>query len=172
MNLDDIPRGSHCVLDTNILIYAEDAASLQTQRLLRRIEERDLTAVLPQPVWQETMHLLMVKEAIMLGHVRGPNPARQLAGKPDVVKRLTLYRDKIRSLVTLGIGFEPCHEADLMSHALDIQERYGLLTTDSLIAAIAIRIEADAVVSADARFRVVKGLKVYAPSDLKLYPAS
>jgi predicted nucleic acid-binding protein len=168
MNPDDIPSGSHCVLDTNILVYAEEAASLQAQRLLRRIEEGDLTAVLPQPVWQETMHLLMVKEAILRGHIRGPNPARQLAGKPDVVKRLMMYRDKARSLATLGIGFEPCHEADLMSQALEIQERYGLLTNDSLIAAVAIRIEADALVSADARFRVVKGLKVYAPSDLAL----
>ncbi len=168
MNPDDIPSGSHCVLDTNILIYAEEAASLQTQRLLRRIEERDLTAVLPQPVWQETMHLLMVKEAIMLGHIRGPNPARQLAGKPDTVKRLSLYRDKVRALVTLGMGFEPCHEADLMSQALEIQERYGLLTNDSLIAAIAIRIQADALVSADSRFRAVKALKLYTPSDLKL----
>lgn len=168
MNLDDIPSGSHCVLDTNILIYAEEAASLQTQRLLRRIEERDLTAVLPQPVWQETIHLLMVKEAIMLGRIRGPNPARQLAGKPDAVKRLSIYRDKVRALVTLGMGFEPCHEADLMSKALEIQERYGLLTNDSLIAAIAIRLEADALVSADSRFRAVKELKLYIPSDLKL----
>lgn len=168
MNLDDIPRGSHCALDTNILIYAEQGASLQTQRLLRRIEERDLTAVLPQPVWQETIHRMMVTEAIMLGHIRGPNPARQLAGKPEVVKRLTMYRDKVRALVTLGLGFEPCHETDLMEKAFEMQERYGLLTNDSLIAAMAIRIEADALVSADARFRVVKELKHYAPSDLKL----
>jgi len=34
MNVDDIPSGNHCVLDTDILIYAEAAASLQTQRLL------------------------------------------------------------------------------------------------------------------------------------------
>ena len=39
MNLDDIPSGSLCVIDTNILIYAEQRASLQAQRLLRRIEE-------------------------------------------------------------------------------------------------------------------------------------
>jgi len=52
MNLDDIPRGSLCVLDADILIYAEQGASLQAQRLMRRIEEprRDW-----QPVWQETI---------------------------------------------------------------------------------------------------------------------
>jgi predicted nucleic acid-binding protein len=168
MNLDDIPGGSLCVLDTNILIYAEQGTSPQAHRLLHRIEERDVTGVLPQPVWQEAIHRLMVTEAILLGHVRGANPARQLAGKPEVVKRLTMYRDKVRALVTLGLGFEPCHESDLMGKALEIQERYGLLTNDSLIAAMAIRLEADALVSADSRFRAIKEIKVYAPSDLKL----
>ena len=42
MNLDDIPSGSLCVLDTNILIYAEQRASLQAERLMRRIEEQDV----------------------------------------------------------------------------------------------------------------------------------
>jgi predicted nucleic acid-binding protein len=168
MNLDDIPSGSLCVLDTNILIYAEQKASLQVERLMRRIEEQDMTGVLPQPVWQETVHRLMITEAIMLGHIRGPNPARQLAEKPDVVKKLSMYRDKVRALVTLGLTFEPCHESDLLGRALEIQERHGLLTNDSLIAAIALRIKADVLVSADARFQAIRELETYAPSDLKL----
>ena len=158
MNLDDIPSGSLCVLDTNVLIYAEQRVSLQAERLMRRIEEQDVTGVLPQPVWQETVHRLMITEAIMLGHIRGPNPARQLAEKPDVVKKLTMYREKIRALVTLG----------LLGKALEIQERHGLLTNDSLIAAIALRIEADLLVSADERFQAIKEIRTYAPSDVKL----
>ncbi len=168
MSLDDIPSGSFCVLDTNILIYAEQRASLQAERLMRRIEEQDVTGVLPQPVWQETMHRLMIIESIMRGHIRGPNPARQLAEKPAVVKNLTLYRDKVRALGSLGLRFEPCHESDLLSKALEIQERHGLLTNDSLIAAIVLRLEADALVSADTRFQAIKELRTYAPSDLKL----
>jgi predicted nucleic acid-binding protein len=168
MNLDDIPSGSLCVVDTNILIYAEQRASLQAELLIRRIEEHDVTGVLPQPVWQETMHRLMITEAIMLGHIRGPNPARQLAEKPDVVKKLTTYRDKVEALVTLGLEFEPCRETDLLGKAVEFQERYGLLTNDSLIAAIALRIEADALVSADTRFQAIKELRIHAPSDLKV----
>jgi predicted nucleic acid-binding protein len=168
MSLDDIPGGSLCVLDTNILIYAEQRASLQAERLMRRIEEQDVTGVLPQPVWQETMHRLMIIESIMRGHIRGPNPARQLAEKPDVVKNLTVYRDKVRALVSLGLRFEPCYENDLLGKAVEIQERHGLLTNDSLIAAIALRLEADALVSADTRFQAIKELRTYAPSDLKL----
>ena len=58
-------------------------------------------------MWQETIHRLMVTEAIMLGHIRGPNPARQLAGKPEVIKGLMMYREKVRALVTLGLGLNP-----------------------------------------------------------------
>lgn len=168
MNLDDIPSGSLCVLDTNILIYAEQRASLQAERLIRRVEERDVIGMLPQPVWQETMHRLMITEAIMRGQIRGPNPARQLAEKPELVKQLTIYRNKVRALVTLGLRFEPCRESDLLGEALEIQERYGLLTNDSLIAAIAARVEADALASADARFQAIKELRTYTPSDVKL----
>jgi predicted nucleic acid-binding protein len=168
MSLDDIPSGSHCVLDTNILIYAEQRASLQAERLMRRIEEQDVTGLLPQPVWQETIHRLMIMEAVMLGHIRGPNPARQLAEKPDVVKKLTMYRDKVRALITLGLGFEPCQENDLLDKAFEIQERHGLLTNDSLIAAITLRIKADLLVSADTRFQAIKEIQTCAPSDVKL----
>ena len=78
------------------------------------------------------------------------------------MKSLTLYRDKVRAPVTLGLGFEPCNQTDLMDKAFEIQERYGLLTNDSLIAAIALRLEADALVSADARFKGITGLRGYA----------
>lgn len=167
MTLDEIPTGTLCVLDTNILVYAEQGVSEQAQRLLRRIERRDVTGILPQPVWQELIHRLMVTEAMSRGEISGGNPGRQLSAKPELVKSLTLYRDKVRALVTLGLGFEPCNQTDLMDKAFEIQERYGLLTNDSLIAAITLRLEADALVSADARFKVIEGLRVYAPSDLR-----
>jgi predicted nucleic acid-binding protein len=168
MNLDDIPTGSLCVIDTNVLLYAEQGASLQAQRLLRRIERRELLAVLPQPVWQELTHKLMLAEAFTLGHISGSNPARQLASKPTVVKRLSLYRDKVKALGTLGLGFEPCTNTDLMERGFALQDHYGFLTNDSVIVAIAMRLDADALVSADTRFQAIKEISVYAPSDLTL----
>ena len=168
MNLDDISSGSLCVVDTNILLYAEQGLSSQAQRLLRRIERREVIGVAPQPVWQELAHKLMLAEAMMLGQITGGNPARQLSGKPEVIKHLTIYRDKVAALVTLGLGFEACTRIDLIDKALSLQERYGLMTNDSVIAAMAIRLEADALVSADTRFKVVEDLNVYAPSDLKM----
>ena len=97
-----------------------------------------------------------------------PNPARQLAEKPETVKNLTMYREKVRALVTLGLGFEPCHESDLLTKAIELQKRYGLLTNDSLIAAMALRLDADALASADERFLDISEIRAYVPSDLKL----
>lgn len=168
MNLDDIPASSLCVLDTNVLLYAEQGASLQAQRLLRRIEKRDLLGVLPQTVWQELTHKLMLAEALMLGHISGGNPTRQLSSKPEIVKRLALYREKVKALLTLGLRFETCTKIDVTDKALELQERYGLLTNDSVILAVAVRLEADVLVSADARFQGIKEIGVSAPSDVKL----
>ncbi len=171
MNLDHIPAGSLCVLDTNVLLYAEQGVSAQAQRLLRRVEGGELLGLLPQPVWQELTHKLMLAEALTLGEIKGGNPARYLSGKPEVIKRLKLYKAKVHALVTLGLKYEACTQTDLIEGAFRLQSRHGLLTNDSVILAVALRLGADALVSADVRFRDVKEIKVYSPSDLTLPPS-
>lgn len=167
MNLDDIRNGSLCVADTNVLLYAEQGASRQSQRLLRRCATGDLLITLPQIVWHELAHKLMLAEALMHGSISGPNPARKLARRPEVVKRLGLYKEKIAALRNLSLGFEPCTSADFFGTAFAYQERYGLLMNDSLILATAFRLKADVLVTADAAFRGVTELQVAMPSDLR-----
>ena len=50
----------------------------------------------------------MLAEAEMLERVSGPNAARKLAGQTEAIKSPGLYRDKIRALVNLGLGYMPC----------------------------------------------------------------
>ncbi len=171
MNLDKIPDGSLCVLDTNVLLYAEQGMSARAQRLLRRVERGEILGLLPQPVWQELTQKLMLAEALTAGAIKGANPARQLSGKPEVIKRLKLYKEKVQALMTLGLKFEACTQTDLVEGAFRLQSRYGLLTNDSVILAIALRLDADALVSADERFRAVKEIKVYSPSDISSVPS-
>jgi predicted nucleic acid-binding protein len=167
VSLDDIPNGSLCVVDTNVLLYAEQGLSTQSRRLLRRVADGELSALLPQPVWLELAHKLMLAEAMMLGKISGPNPAKKLAAQPVVVKGLRLYRDKLRALMSLGIGFEPCSLEDLLGSALDLQEKYGLLVTDSVVLAVAIRMKADALATADRAFERVTEIPIAAPTDLQ-----
>lgn len=168
INLDDIPNGSLCVIDTNVLLYAEQGVSAQAQRLLRRCASVELIGTLPQTVWQELNHKLMLAEALMLGKVSGRNPSRQLSKKPDIVRSLGLYREKIKALLDLGLGFEPCRRDDLTKEGFRHQEHYGLLTNDSVVLAVALRLRADVLVSADDSFRNVGEIQVACPTDLKL----
>ena len=168
MNPDDIPVGSLCVVDTNVLIYAEQGVSAQAQRLVRRCASGELKATLPQTVWQELAHKLMLAEAMMRGMVAGSNPAARLAAKPDAIRSLSLYRAKVTSLVDLGFRFEACELRDLTERAFALQERYGLLTNDAVVLAVALRLKADVLVSSDKSFRGVTELDIYYPTDLRI----
>lgn len=168
MNLDDISSGSLCVIDTNVLLYAEQGVSDQARRLLRRCSKGELTGILPQPIWQEFTHRLMLTEAAMK-HGRSPgNPAALLAGKPEIVRGLSLYQSKVRNLLGIGLRFESCTQDDLLQSAFALQRRHGLLTNDSVILAMAIRLEADCLVSSDKGFQAIEEIAVFAPSDLRI----
>lgn len=167
MNLDDIPAGSLCVVDTNVLIYAEQGMSPQAQRFVRRCSSGELKGVLPQTVWQELTHKLMLAEAMMRGLTSGGNPASRLASRPEAVRSLSLYRAKISSLIDLGFGFEPCLLDDLTGRAFALQEEYGLLTNDAVVLAVALRLKADALVSGDKGFQGIMGINLYTPTDLR-----
>lgn len=168
MNLDDIPSGSLCVIDTNVLLYAEQGVSDQAQRLIRRCANGELIGTLPQTVWQELTHKLMLAEAMMKGLISGGNPAARLGQRPDAVRGLSLYRAKVQALVDLGLGFEACTLGDLTKTAFKLQEKYGLLTNDAVVAAVAIRLKADALVSSDKAFQSIAELTVHSPTDLRM----
>ena len=167
MNPDDILGGSLCVLDTYILLYAEQGLSAQSQRLLRRCAVGEIIVILPQTVWHELAHKLMLAEAVTSGKVSGPNLAGKLARRPEIVKTLGLYREKVSALVELGLGYEPCTGEDFVKSAFALQERYGLLTNDSVILATALRLKADVLVTADAGFREITEIEVVTPSDIQ-----
>lgn len=126
----------------------------------------EITGVLPQIVWQELTHKLMLAEAMAKGIVSGSNPAARLAAKPEAVRKLSLCGAKVLALFELGTRFEPCTLQDLTRAAFKLQEKYGLLTNDAVILAVALRLKADVLVSADRAFRTVTELAVARPTDV------
>ncbi len=165
MNLDDIQNGSLCVIDTNILLYAEQGVSAQAQRLLRRCSIGELIGVLPQIVWQELSHKLMLAEAMMLGRISGPNLSMHLTKKPEVIQSLSIYGEKIAALQALGLGFEACKKEDVLG-GLKTQNKYGLLIKDAILLNIALRIEADIIASRNGLFQNIEQLEIASPSDI------
>ena len=128
----------------------------------------ELTGTLPQTVWQELTHKLMLAEAMMKHGISGGNLARRLTKKVEIVRSLSMYQTKMRALVNLGLRFEQCKQRDLLQSAFDLQRRYRLLTNDAVVLAVAIRLEADCLVSSDKRFLPVEEVDVLVPNDLRL----
>lgn len=168
LNLDDIPDNSVCVIDTNVLLYAEHGSSVQAQRFIRRCAQSELSGILPQTVWQELTHKLMLAEAMMKGLIAEGKPALRLASKPEVIRGLSLYRAKVNALVDLGFGFAACTLEDLTKMTFEMQERYGFLTNDAVVLAVALRLKADVLVSSDKAFQGVTEVAVHYPTDLRL----
>jgi predicted nucleic acid-binding protein len=169
ISLAEIPSGSLCVVDTNVLLYAEQGVSLQAQALLRRCAMGELSITLPQTVWQELNHKLMLFEASSQGLVKGSNLARQLGRKPALARKLDLYREKIGALTNIGLQFEPCTRQDFEHAVFDLQPRYGMLTNDAVILAVARRLKAGALVTADEGFPQLSQVGdplVYSPNDI------
>lgn len=168
VTLDEIPGGSLCVIDTNVLLYAEQGVSVQAQRFIRRCAQGELSGILPQTVWQELTHKLMLAEAMMKGLIAEGKPALRLASKPEVIKGLSLYRAKVNALVDLGLGFAACTLEDLTKTAFKMQEKYGFLTNDAVVLAVALRLKADVLVSSDKAFHGVTDVAVHYPTDVRL----
>ena len=102
----------------------------------------------------------MAAEAVAKGRITRPNPARKLSEHPKLVRSLRVYRESLAEVPGMGLRFEPVRREDILIGAIEIQKRHGLLTNDSIIAACAIRLGADYLVTSDRGLAVLTGIPV------------
>ena len=163
--LASIRSGAWVGIDTNILVYANQRRSSECAELLKRCASGELQGVVPMPMVAELVHALMLIEARENNWVERANPARSLAERPDLVRRLTRYEIQTREFLGIGLRLEPAGAGDVLE-ALRIQKETGLLTNDALLLAVARRLNCEAVASADKGLSGAAGFNVFAPSDL------
>lgn len=165
MTLSKIPVGAILVVDANIIVYAIEELSAQCQDLLVRCSQGELTCILPYHTLAEVMHQLMISEARGNGWIKGSNPARQLAEHPEHVRSLMLYKEIVRDIFATGFVMEALQREDFGA-AMEVQHKTGLLTNDALLVAIAQRVRANAIITADHDFSRVRGITIYTPDDI------
>lgn len=165
MKLSDIKAGEWVVIDTNILVYANQGKSEECVQLLRRCASKDVHGIVPMPMVAELVHTLMLIEARENGWIERSNPARALAERPELVRRLSRYETSIREFLGIGLRLEPAVAVDVIE-ALSIQREFGLLTNDALLLAVGRRLNCSAMATADRIMAAVKGCVLYEPSDL------
>ncbi|MBK6679943.1 MAG: type II toxin-antitoxin system VapC family toxin [Ignavibacteriales bacterium] len=88
-----------------------------------------------------------------------------MSEKPGLVSSLYLYESVFEDILNLGMNIEVVEKQDLIE-ALAVQRKYGLLTNDSLIIAVAKRLRITSLVSADKVFGKVKSITLYSPDDI------
>ncbi|MBN2497679.1 MAG: type II toxin-antitoxin system VapC family toxin [Deltaproteobacteria bacterium] len=166
MDLSELPGGSQVGIDSNVFIYHFCGRSKQCTDFLRRIERGELRAVTTREVLWEVLHRLMVFEAIQLGIVRGPGPAAALARKAQAVCQLRRYYADTKRILSTGVRVLPALE-DMLEASQPFRERYGLLTTDSIIAAGLVGAGVTLLATEDRDFERVAELRVAGVSDVE-----
>jgi len=164
MNLDDIPNGSTIFIDTNVLLYARTGQSTRCRQLVSRCNLRAVNGVISGFVVAEFCHRRMMQEAQAAGRAAS-NPARALAGKPEIVRQLSVYADDVRALLGGELALSKAEKTDF-AVALELQRQFGLLTIDSINFAIARRLGIDEIATADTNFDHIRSLIVYKPEDV------
>ncbi len=165
MTIDRVPQGSRIFLDSTIFIYHFTGASADCRHLLERAEAGDIKAVTSVVVLAEVAHRLMTIEAVTSGAVAGRDVVKKLRSRPEIVRRLTIYREQVERIPLMGVDVRPLDLGTLIRSA-EVRRQHGLLVNDSLIVAAAREAGVDGLASADADFRRVRGLPVYWPADL------
>lgn len=164
-SLASIRPGAWVVIDTNILVYANQGRSRECVRLLERCAGGELQGTVPSPMAADLAHALMLIEARENNWIERGGPARALAVRPDFVRRLVRYENQMREFFGIGLRIEPAGAGDILE-AMHITRESGLLANDALLLAVARRLNCEAVASADKAIAAAPGFVVYAPSDL------
>lgn len=167
--LEAVPAGAAVFIDAPVFVYHFTGASRSCRDFLARCELGEIHGATSAVTLAEVTHRLMTIEAVSRGLVSSGNVVAKLRRRPEVVRRLSLYREQAESIPLMGIHVEPLGLRTLLL-AGELRPRTGLLTNDSLVAATARDLTREGaltrVASADPDFESVDGLMLHRPSDL------
>ncbi len=166
MTLDEIRNGTRVLIDANVLIYGIRRSSPQCRALLARCDSGALEGIITTTILAEFSHRRMIEEAKFKGLV-GSNPARALSENRSLLRSLSGYADEVRDLLGGGLLVEHILPEDFHL-ALEFQQKFTLLTNDSLNLAVARRLGVSELATADKGFDSAQGFIVYKPSDIAL----
>ena len=164
--LADVPDGLRIFLDANIFVYhfsGPTPLSPAASTLLERVEAGSVAGVTSTLVLVETLHRLMILEAVGTLKIPPRDAVRYLKEHPEQAK--TLDRHHAVPAIVAGIGIAIADvQVDDVRRSHDIKRRFGFLTNDAVLVATMERLEITALASNDGDFTRVDGLTVYQPS--------
>lgn len=165
MDINHLPAGTNCLVDTNILLYHLAAQSNDCRQFLTRLGRGELGAYVTIPIIGELLHKRMVIEAVNTGLISGSKPLDKLKRQPHLITQLSAYITEVTQLLQLPITVIEVTEDDInWSHTL--RRAYGLLVIDSINLACAVRRGITDIATHDTDFLHVPKLNIWQPTDI------
>ena len=165
MTFDELPDGEAIFLDANIFVYHFLGLSQQCKHLLKRCREGLLQGKTASFILAETVHRLMVAEAVEQKLVTSKNALKKLRERPELVQQLRKHAESVHTIRAMNIESIALTTAAVEASAA-VRQQYGLLTNDSILVAVMKELGLTRVATLDKDFDRVKELQVYQPTDV------
>jgi len=166
MNLAKIPRGSEVFIDASVLsLYFTKQKPLGAvcRAFLDRCASRELKAYTSVITAAETIHRVIVAEAIRCYELPSRQAVTYLKQHPDKVKDLREHLKVASEIYRLGVDILPVTHIHL-HQSKQFRTDYRLMTNDPLIVAVMQDHKLVHLATNDRDFERVRGVKVWMPS--------
>lgn len=163
-DLATLPSGARVFIDANIFIYHFTQAPLTSActSFLQRVEAGDLQGITSVVILAEVAHRLMILEAIRSLSLSPRTTVKKLKEQPDLVRQLSHYKVATERIPSFNVMVEPVTFAHYQT-AQSLSALHGLLTNDSLTAAVMQTLGVTDVASNDPDLAAVPGLTIWRP---------
>lgn len=163
-DLAALPSARRVFIDANIFIYhfSQTPLSASSTAFLRRVEAGDIEGISSIAVLAEVAHRLMILEAISAFGFASRTAVRQLKEHPALVKQLAHYKVTTEKIPAFHVAVEPVTPAHLQAAQI-LSATHGLLTNDSLTAAVMHTLALTDLASNDPDLSIVPGLTIWQP---------
>lgn len=163
MKFAEIPRGAAVFVDANTFVYAF-APHAQfgplCERLLERIEQKDVQGVTSADVLSDVSHRLMSLEACAVFGWPYKGIASRMKDHPHEITQLGRYRQAIEAILAMGVQVLSSSGLHVAA-AATISQQHGLLSNDALIVTLMQAHGLAHLASYDADFDCVPGIVRY-----------
>jgi predicted nucleic acid-binding protein len=164
MTFDELRDGEAIFLDANIFVYHFLGLSPQCKHLLKRCCDGLLQGTTASFILAETVHRLMVAEAVEQQLVTSKNALKKLRERPGIVQQLRKHAEIVHTIRAMNI--ESVALTTTVEASATVRRQYGLLTNDSILVAVMKELGLRSLATLDKDFDRVKELRIYKPTDV------
>ncbi len=164
MNLNDLPDGAAVFIDANIFVYHFSGVSPECLAFLERAERKQINAATGAHIILETLHRLMMLEALAKGLITPGQPAKKLKQRLDIIPLLSDYSRCVAEIRRFHVRVYPVTFKQIRASQA-LRAAFGLMTNDSVAAALMLNHQIANLASLDSDLQRVPGFTLYQPTD-------